>query len=249
MVATSMIKLTKHRRDVLAKIHTGTAEHPVELHGVDLRAATWLSEHGLAGSTGSSFYPIGPMPAGGPVKPRVRALDGDLDGGPWEVDFGTAVGVVALTDLGAVVWTLRVGEGQVDAGHCSTLRYALLELSCAHARLHAPPSFAAPPVPSPTRRMSRRSSNSFRQLLRDRTGITWSVRRSRRNRDTLIISSVPSRRVDGGMSVQDAALLAAVTGRRVVTPHSGVEVEPHQRESIISAIAGPAKTIGREVCA
>jgi hypothetical protein len=87
----------------------------------------------------------------------------------------------------------------------------------------------------------------YRDLLLRRTGVAWSVRvGSRKNRSTITITAMPSARTVSNaaaisvMSMPDAALLAALSGRQSVNPASGIQVQPMigKRLELASLIAG-----------
>jgi hypothetical protein len=79
---------------------------------------------------------------------------------------------------------------------------------------------------------------AYRDLLRRRTGIRWSVRvGSRSNRSTITIASEPKACVGGLMTPRDCALLAALFGRPLVNPASGLPVGDHVTDRVAAASA------------
>jgi len=87
----------------------------------------------------------------------------------------------------------------------------------------------------------------YRDLLLRRTGIAWSVRvGSRKNRTMITITAMPRARsaatasAPSSMSMADAALLAALSGRTSVNPASGIQVQPMigKRLELASMISG-----------
>lgn len=85
---------------------------------------------------------------------------------------------------------------------------------------------------------------AYRDLLRRRTGLAWSVRvGAGKHRSTITIASEPKARVGGLMKARDCALLAAMTGRAIVNPASGLAVP----DSISDRIAAAAAFAGVEL--
>jgi hypothetical protein len=79
---------------------------------------------------------------------------------------------------------------------------------------------------------------AYRDLLRRRTGIRWSVRvGSKQHRSTITIASEPKACVGGSMTPRDCALLAALTGRALVNPASGLPVGDHVTDRVAAASA------------
>jgi hypothetical protein len=79
---------------------------------------------------------------------------------------------------------------------------------------------------------------AYRDLLRRRTGITWSVRvGSGNNRSTITIASEPKARVRGVISARACALLAALTGRAIVNPANGLAIGDTTLERQLAASA------------
>lgn len=79
---------------------------------------------------------------------------------------------------------------------------------------------------------------AYRDLLRRRTGIAWSVCVGhRKHRSTITIASQPKARVGGSMRQRDCALLAALTGRAIINPASGLAVGDHVSDRIAAAAA------------
>jgi hypothetical protein len=96
---------------------------------------------------------------------------------------------------------------------------------------------------------------AYRDLLRRRTGIRWSVRvGSGKYRSTITVASEPKSRVprprcfaDSAldrdapwMTPRDCAVLAALTGRTIINPANGLQVGNHtsDRLAVASAFAG-----------
>jgi hypothetical protein len=81
----------------------------------------------------------------------------------------------------------------------------------------------------------------YRDLLRRRTGVAWSVRvGSGKHRSTITIASEPKARVAGMMTARDCALLAALTDRAMVNPASGLAVGNTitERQQAVFAFSG-----------
>jgi hypothetical protein len=81
----------------------------------------------------------------------------------------------------------------------------------------------------------------YRDLLQRRTGLAWSVCvGSRKHRATITIRSQPKARVADRMTARDCAMLAALTGRAIVNPASGLAVadSTFERQLAASAFAG-----------
>jgi hypothetical protein len=79
---------------------------------------------------------------------------------------------------------------------------------------------------------------AYRDLLRRRTGIRWSVRvGSKQHRSTITIASEPKACVGGLMTPRACALLAALTGRALVNPASGMPVGDHVTDRVTAASA------------
>jgi hypothetical protein len=96
---------------------------------------------------------------------------------------------------------------------------------------------------------------AYRDLLRRRTGVAWSVRvGSGKYRSTITVASEPKSRVPRPASLSDSALdrdaawmtprdcavLAALTGRTIINPANGLQVGNHtsDRLAVASAFAG-----------
>jgi len=94
----------------------------------------------------------------------------------------------------------------------------------------------------------QRTVAMLRDLLLRRTGDEWSVRVGKGKRKlSITITSMPKTHVDGEMRMLDAALLAALSGRALVNPASGITIGASARErlELISQISGTNLIVAR----
>lgn len=95
----------------------------------------------------------------------------------------------------------------------------------------------------------QRTVAMLRDLLLRRTGEEWSVRVGKGKRKlSITVASMPSTRVDGEMRLGDAALLAALSGRALVNPASGITIGASARDrlELISQISGNDLVVARK---
>jgi hypothetical protein len=83
---------------------------------------------------------------------------------------------------------------------------------------------------------------AYRDLLLRRTGVAWSVRvGSGKHRSTITIASQPKARIQrpthAWMTPRDCAMLAALTGRAMINPASGLAVGNHVSDRLAAASA------------
>ncbi len=176
------------------------------------------------------------------------------------IDFGNgATGRVDHVD-GQSIWSLDSPAG-ASTGLTARDDHAFLALWCRAAALSLPPPVVLDDCGFTimdgvdmisTREVERLAYGAevapvvdtakvYRRILLQRTGFAWSVRvGSGKLANTITIRSARARQVGGKMSMHDAALLAALTGRDMVTPRNGVTITNtmHSRRAMIHALTG-----------
>ena len=176
------------------------------------------------------------------------------------IDFGNgATGRVDHVD-GQSIWSLDSPAG-TSTGLTARADHAFLALWCRAAALSLPPPVVLADCGftivdgvdmirlSDVERLAADSETApvvetakfYRRILLQRTGFAWSVRvGGGKLANTITIRSARARQVGGKMSLHDAALLAALTGRDMVTPRNGVTIANTMRErrAIIHALTG-----------
>jgi hypothetical protein len=148
-------------------------------------------------------------------------------------------------------WTVAFSDGRTFSSHAYGDRLAFECAWCQAAQVSAPPDLGLTEFEvrrlvqiAKEQRKATAWAKALRNVLKRRTGRSWSVRvGTGTSGEWLYISAPPKRRVGGDMSAHDTALLAATLGREHVS-NRGVSVSPDRRESVLSEIVGPVSARG-----
>jgi hypothetical protein len=169
------------------------------------------------------------------MKPRVR----ELPRRRWEVDFGD--GRTAVIRQGWDMargewepnyhWSASVPGKHFDQGERASAAEAFvsawISVAVAPPGLYLEQAEVEQLADECERGDAGDTAKILRELLRQRTGLTWSCRVGRnRERFCVRICAPASRLVADAMTAADRVLLASIFGAR--TPRDGLLVEPHR---------------------
>jgi hypothetical protein len=177
------------------------------------------------------------------MKPRIR----ELARRRWDVDFGDG-----RTATIRQAWNMAKGEwdpiyhwvstcennvtlfddgGERDFGERASFAEAFvsawISVAVAPPALYLEPAEVEALANECERGDAGDTAKVLRELLRQRTGLSWSCRAGRhRERFCVLISAPKARLVDGALSVQDRVMLSSIFGCR--TSRDGITIEPHR---------------------